>query len=144
MTESSIEELSRKYWRNSLWLVTAVTLITLIVIQVLSLSYLVLPLVVSSLFSLVTAFSYSFAWRLVALKFPDSLTVFYSAGSGFRFLFALVTMFVYYLVEGRTAMLPFIIVFMITYLVMLVYHTVFFSKATASSRKLNVGGQPDK
>lgn len=144
MTEGSIDRLSRKYWRNSLWLVAAITLITLIVIQVFNLGYLVLPLVISSVFSLVTAFGYSLAWRLVALKSPDSLTFFYSAGSGFRFLFALVTMFVYYLIGGRTAMLPFVIVFMITYLVMLVYHTVYFSKATASSGKLKVEAQPDK
>lgn len=144
MTSCNIEILSRNYWRNSLWIVVAMALVALIVVQVYNLNYLILPVVVSSVFSLVTAFAYSFAWRLIALKHPDSLTAFYSAGSGFRFLLALVTIFAYYMAKGHTAMLPFMIVFMIAYLVMLAYHTMYFSKVTSTIESSETKVHSDK
>lgn len=139
MIGKHIDCLGKRYWRNCLWLVAAMALVTLVVIQVCGLYYLVLPLIISSVFLLVTSFGYSLVWRIIASKHPDSLTVFYTAGSGCRFLFALATMFVYYLISGRSTMLPFIAVFVLYYFVMLSYHTVYFSKITADVEKSESG-----
>lgn len=119
---------SRRYCKNSLWLTVGLTFVALILIQVFRLDQLIVPLIVSSVFTLVVSFSYSFFWRLIATKHPDSLTAFYTASSGLRMLLALITMFAYYLIAGRSEMLSFIAVFVVFYMVMLIYHTVFFSK----------------
>lgn len=132
MTEDNIVRLSKRYWKHSLWLVAALTIVAFLVIQIFKLGQLVVPVIVSSVFSLVTAFAYSIVWKIVAVKHPDSLTAFYTASSGFRFLLALVTMLVFYLIEGRGAMLGFVLVFMAAYLIMLVYHTICFSKITSN------------
>lgn len=123
-----INDISRRYWKYSLLLTVGLTFATLILIQVCGLYGLVIPLIVSSIFTLLTALLYSILWRQIATKYPDSLTAFYTASSGMRMLLALVTMFVYYLITGRSRMLPFVIIFMAFYIVMLIYHTIFISK----------------
>ena len=52
-------------------------------------------------------------------------------------LLALATMFVYYLVKGREAMLPFFIVFVVFYVVQLVHHSIFFSRVSNHLDELN-------
>ena len=130
---NDINNSSRRYWKNSLWLITGLTLLTLIVVQVFRLNQILVPLIVSCIFSLLISFSYSYFWRLIVTKHPDNLTAFYTASSGLRMLLALITMLVYYLVEGRSVVLPFVIVFMTFYFVMLIYHTIFFSKIASRS-----------
>lgn len=127
-----IDSLSKRYWKHSLWLTAGLTFMTLIVIKLCQFDMLVSPMIVSCAFSLVISFFYSFFWRLVAIKHPDNLTTFYTVGSGLRLLLALITMLVYYLVAGRSKMLPFVAIFMAFYMVMLVYHTLFFSKVAKS------------
>ena len=48
-------------------------------------------------------------------------------------LLALAVMFVYYLVNGRDAMLVFFLVFMAFYLVSLIHHSVFFARVSNRS-----------
>lgn len=128
MMITHVNNSSRRYCKNSLWLTVGLTFVTLMLIQVFRFDQLIVPLIVSCLFTLVTSFSYSFFWRLIATKHPDNLTAFYTASSGLRMLLALITMFAYYLVAGRSEMLSFIAVFIMFYIIMLIYHTVFFSK----------------
>ena len=65
------------------------------------------------------------------MKFhQDSITTLYSVVSGFRMLMALFTLFIVYLVVGRSAMLPYVVVFMVFYLVMVAFHSVYFSRIT--------------
>lgn len=76
-------------------------------------------------------------WRRVAEGSPESLPTFFTAVSGGRMLLALTTMFVYYLVKGREAMLPFFIVFVVFYVVQLVHHSIFFSRVSNHLDELN-------
>ena len=48
-------------------------------------------------------------------------------------MLALAVMFVYYLVNGRDAMLVFFLVFMAFYLVSLIHHSVFFARVSNRS-----------
>lgn len=125
-----INNSSKRYWKHSLWLTVSLALVTLIVMQAFRLHQLTIPLMVSSIFSLVLSFSYSFFWRLIAIKYPDNLTAFYTASSGLRMLLALIVMLVYYLAAGRSLMFPFLVVFMTFYMAMLIYHAIFVSKVT--------------
>lgn len=95
------------------------------------------PLAVSAVFSLVIEIADAFIWCRVACKSPDSLPTFYTAVSGFRMLLALGTMFVYWLVEGKDAMLVFFLVFVTYYILLLAHHSIFFAGVSNSCDKLN-------
>ncbi len=125
-----IGRLSRCYFRQSVWLTAGMLLAGLLLMNVFRLDAMLIPLVVSAVFSLAVDTADSIVWRRVAEKSPESLTTFYTAVSGFRMLLALATMLVYYLVAGGDAMLVFFLVFMAFYVMLLVHHTAFFSKVS--------------
>ena len=69
-------------------------------------------------------------WYWVASHHRDFLTSFYTGASGFRFLLTLIVLAVYYLTTERSAMLTFIWVYAIYYLITLVHSSIFFSRVS--------------
>lgn len=130
---NDIDKLSKRYARQELLLTAALFLITLLVMRVWYLDELLVPVIVSAAFTLVVSMALAVIWRRVATKSPDSLPTFFTAASAFRMLLALAVMFVYYLVNGRDAMLVFFLVFMAFYLVSLIHHSVFFARVSNRS-----------
>lgn len=130
---NDIDKLSKRYGRQELLLTAALFLITLLVMRVWYLDELLVPVIVSAAFTLVVSTALAVIWRKVATKSPDSLPTFFTAASAFRMLLALAVMFVYYLVNGRDAMLVFFLVFMAFYLVSLIHHSVFFARVSNRS-----------
>ena len=130
---NDIDKLSKRYARQELLLTAALFLITLLVMRVWYLDELLVPVIVSAAFTLVVSTALAIIWRRVATKSPDSLPTFFTAASAFRMLLALAVMFVYYLVNGRDAMLVFFLVFMAFYLVSLIHHSVFFARVSNRS-----------
>ncbi|RRD00888.1 hypothetical protein [Prevotella sp. OH937_COT-195] len=88
------------------------------------------PIWVSTCFSVVFMLSFAFLWRWISINNKESLTTLYSVVSGLRMVLALFTMFICFLVVGRDAMFPYVLVFMVFYLVMVGFHTIYFSKVT--------------
>ena len=72
----------------------------------------------------------SLLWRWVSKEKKESLTTLYSVVSGFRMVLALFTLFICFLVVGRDAMVPYVLVFMAFYLIMVGFHTIYFSRIT--------------
>ena len=130
---NDIDKLSKRYARQELLLTAALFLITLLVMRVWYLDELLVPVIVSAAFTLVVSTALAVIWRKVATKSPDSLPTFFTAASAFRMLLALAVMFIYYLVNGRDAMLVFFLVFMAFYLVSLIHHSVFFARVSNRS-----------
>ena len=130
---NDIDKLSKRYARQELLLTAALFLITLLVMRVWYLDELLVPVIVSAAFTLVVSTALAVIWRRVATKSPDSLPTFFTAASAFRMLLALAVMFVYYLVNGRDAMLVFFLVFMAFYIVSLIHHSVFFARVSNRS-----------
>ena len=130
---NNIDKISKRYARQELLLTAALFLITLLVMRVWYLDELLVPVIVSAAFTLVVSTALAVIWRKVATKSPDSLPTFFTAASAFRMLLALAVMFVYYLVNGRDAMLVFFLVFMAFYLVSLIHHSVFFARVSNRS-----------
>ena len=130
---NDIDKLSKRYARQELLLTAALFLITLLVMRVWYLDELLVPVIVSAAFTLVVSTALAVIWREVATKSPASLPTFFTAASAFRMLLALAVMFVYYLVNGRDAMLVFFLVFMAFYLVSLIHHSVFFARVSNRS-----------
>ena len=129
----NINQLSKRYMRQQLYLTAAIFLISLLVMRVWFLDGLLVPAIISSAFTLVIATVIGLVWRRIATQAPDSLPTFFTAVSGFRLLLALLVMFIYYLVYGRDHMLIFLLVFMVFYFASLTHHSVFFAKVSNRS-----------
>lgn len=82
----------------------------------------------AAFFALFEAVTISLLWKWIATKHLDFLATFHTATSGFRMLLILIILGVIAAIEGRDNMLPWVIAFMAYYFVMLVLHSVFFTK----------------
>jgi len=129
----NIDKLCMSYLRQELCLAVGLFLISLLVMQVWYIDGLLIPAIVSVLFTLVVSGAIGLIWRRVAKRSPESLPTFFTAVSGFRMLLALAAMFIYYLVFGRSAMLLFFVVFMVFYFVSLIHHSIFFARVSNRS-----------
>ncbi|UKK52467.1 hypothetical protein [Prevotella sp. E2-28] len=133
MTKQDISKLSILYLVQGIVLTIIATIGTLLVERFTSVGDLRVSVMFSCGFSLAIVLAEGNIWRMVATKHPDSLTTFFTTLSGFRMLLALATMFVYYLIAGREAMLPFFLVFMAFYVLLLIHHSIFFAKVSNRS-----------
>jgi hypothetical protein len=130
---ANIDQLSKRYMRQQLFLTAGLFLITLVVMQVWFVDGLLTPAIISVAFTLVLGGVIAMVWCRIAKNAPESLPTFFTAVSGFRLLLALAVMFVYYLAVGRDNMLVFFLVFMAFYFASLAHHSIFFAKVSNRS-----------
>ena len=126
-----VRKLSMDYLKQGLYLTVAMSLVTLLVMQVWYLD-LLSAVIVSAAFTLVVCLVVGLVWRRVAERSPESLPTFFTAVSGFRLLLALAVMLVYYLVD-KESMLRFFLVFIAFYFVALAHHSIFFARVSNRS-----------
>ena len=131
---SNLRNISRRFSLYSLWIVGGLTLVGLLVARVWYLDWLIVPVIVSALFSLLVCGTIAYVWFLVAKNSPENLPTFYTAESGTRFLLALGTMLAYYLVD-KQGIKTFICVFLVYYFIMLLFTAIFFSVIAKRSDK---------
>jgi hypothetical protein len=124
------DKIARRYAGIGLMLIIVLWLMSILVATLRPEWQLMSPIWVSTGFSLIFLLGFAVLWRWVVRKHKDSVTTLYSVVSGFRMLMALFTLFIVFLVVGRAAMLPYVLVFMIFYLVMVAYHSIYFSRIT--------------
>ena len=137
---ADIDRLCSKYIVWSMIIVVLLTVAAFLVEKTGLASALMYPVAVSAVFSIVVESADALVWRRVAKKSPDSLTTFYTAVSGFRMLLALATMFVCYIMVGRDAVAPYIVVMLVYYFVLLAHHSIFFSRLS-NGGKLNINNK---
>ena len=126
-----VRKLSKDYLKQGLYLTVALSLVTLLVMQVWYFD-LLSAVIVSAAFTLVVCLVIGLVWRRVAERSPESLPTFFTAVSGFRLLLALAVMLVYYLVD-KESMLRFFLVFIAFYFVALAHHSIFFARVSNRS-----------
>ena len=124
------DKIARRYAGIGLMLIIVLWLMSILIATLRPEWQLMSPIWVSTGFSLIFLLGFAVLWRWVVRKHKDSVTTLYSVVSGFRMLMALFTLFIVFLVVGRAAMLPYVLVFMIFYLVMVAYHSIYFSCIT--------------
>lgn len=128
----------KRYYKMNVWIIFALYQVGLLVAHVTTHSYYLNMLMVSALFSLITASIYGGAWKAIAAKSPAVLGKFYLAGSALRMLLAFLTILVYALiVKERVMILSFAVIFMIFYLVLLAFDTIYFSKVEKNNKTNN-------
>ena len=122
----------------NLWIIFGLYLVGILIAQVTTHSSYLNMLTISALFSLITASIYGGAWKAIADKSPAVLGKFYLAGSALRMLLAFLTILVYALiVKERVMILSFAVIFMIFYLVLLAFDTIYFSKVEKNNKTNN-------
>lgn len=87
-------------------------------------------LTVATAFAFAESIAVPKLWQWVASGHRNFLSTFHTACSGFRMLLVLAVLGIVCAVVGRDAMVPYVVIFMIYYLVLLIMHTVFFAKMT--------------
>ena len=133
---ADIDRLCSKYIVWSMVYIVILTVGCFIIEKLGLFAGLMYPVAVSAGFAIVVESADALVWRKVARKSPDSLTTFYTAVSGFRMLLALATMLVCYIIVGRDAIMPYILVLLVFYFAMLAHHSIFFPRLT-NGGKLN-------
>lgn len=88
------------------------------------------PLSLASSFCIATGLIIGVVWKWVAMNHESMLTTFYSATNAFRMLLALATLTVCYFVVGSENIKPYVIVFMVFYLIAITHHAIYFARIT--------------
>ena len=129
MDMNIVGQVSRRYTKYCLWIVTAIALVSLVIINVLDKRQVVDYVMISVIYSLVTCFLNGASWTYVAKSSSNSLGKFYIVASSLRLLLAIVVVLVFcILANNREKILSFIAVFSPFYFVMLVFESVFYSR----------------
>ena len=126
----NINNTARRYVGEGLLLIIFLWMVNIVIACLLPEKNLMAPTWVSTGFSVAFLIGFALLWRWIASFKKESLTTLYSVMSGFRMILALFTLFICYLVVGRDAMAPYVIIFMIFYLVMVGFHSIFFARRT--------------
>ena len=129
----NIQSASKKYIQQAVQIVFALFLLELLILQILGAGLLLTPVLVSMCFALIVELSDAFIWKRLENKTEENKATFFMAVSGFRFLLALLMLFVYYFMSDRSGMIAFILLFAPYYLAVLVHHSIFFSHLRSKS-----------
>ena len=129
----NIQSASKKYIQQAVQIVFALFLLELLILQILGAGLLLTPVLVSMCFALIVELSDAFIWKRLENKTEETKATFFMAVSGFRFLLALLMLFVYYFMSDRSGTIAFILLFAPYYLAVLVHHSIFFSHLRSKS-----------
>lgn len=129
----NIQSASKRYSQQAVQIVFALFLLELLILQMLGAGLLLTPVLVSMCFALIIELSDAFIWKRLENKTEETKATFFMAVSGFRFLLALLMLFVYYFISDRSGMIAFILLFAPYYLAVLVHHSIFFSHLRSKS-----------
>ena len=129
----NIQSASKRYSQQAVQIVFALFLLELLILQMLGAGLLLTPVLVSMCFALIIELSDAFIWKRLENKTEETKATFFMAVSGFRFLLALLMLFVYYFMSDRAGMIAFILLFAPYYLAVLVHHSIFFSHLRSKS-----------
>lgn len=125
----------KKYYKNNLWIIAGLYLMGLLVVQLTQQTACIQSLTICAVYSLITSSIYGGAWKTIASKSPAVLRNFYLVGSVLRMLLAFLTVLIYaFVVKERVMVIDFAVIFMIFYLVLLAFDTVYFYKVEKNNK----------
>ena len=125
----------KKYYKNNLFIIAGLFLIGLLGVQLTQHTAYINVLTICAVYSLITSSIYGGAWKAIASQSPAVLNNFYLAASGFRMLLAFLTVLIYAMVvKDRTMVIGFVVIFMVFYLVLLAFDTVYFYKVEKNNK----------
>ena len=134
-----IKQAGIKYKQISLWLTAGISLAILMACRISAscddiLAQVVNPLAVSAIFSIVSSTAYGEAWSNIAKSSPVNLTKFYLAASALEMIAGAIVFLIYVLVCDKQNILGFAAIFLLFYVVLLVFDTIYFSRVEKKRR----------
>lgn len=117
----------KKYVREALQVAMGTFLLELLVLQLLQYHVLLAPILTGLSFFLIVEVVVGIIWGHIYQNQVEVKASFLMGVSGFRFLVALLVIFIYFLATGRSAMMSFLLLFVPYYFAMLVHHLHFFT-----------------
>ena len=117
------------YNKVGLWIVAAVTILSLLAEQIAARDAFTYSILFSGLYFLVVTMLNGYCWRKAARKSGSGLTRFYLAPSAVRMLLAFVVVLIgaFAFCADKTKLLGFTLVFAFYYVLLLIYDCIFFS-----------------
>ena len=116
----------KKYVREALQVAMGTFLLELLVLQLLQYHVLLAPILTGLSFFLIVEVVVGIIWGQIYQNQVEVKASFLMGVSGFRFLVALLVIFIYFLATGRSTMMSFLLLFVPYYFAMLVHHLLFF------------------
>ena len=128
--ESQIDSIAKRYWKVAIWILVALTILGLFLIQIVQLQILTTSLVFSLIYSVGVTLLYSICWRSIAHRSPCKLGLYYIVSSVLQMILALVIilMGIFFIFDDLYSIFGFTVIFVCFYLVVLVYNCIYFAR----------------
>ena len=136
MGTMNINKTVSSYNKVMVWLVSGLTLVGLLTMQLSGWNELLTGLIVSAVFCLVCGVAYIQGWKMLANRSAQLLPKYHLASSALRLLAACVVLLIVCVVKRADVLgiKLFAVVFMVYYVVMLIFDALFFAKVS----KINI------
>lgn len=127
MSDWNLNKVSSRFRKISIGIIAGLSLLLLLLSNVFSEFNFIHGILVGAVYSIIFSTAYLESWRVVTVKAPSSTTKFYLVFMALRFILGALVILSYCLLNNkREAIIGFVTVFSVYYLVMMIFETSYF------------------
>lgn len=127
MSDWNLNKVSSRFRKISIGIIAGLSLLLLLLSNVFSEFNFIHGILVGAVYSIIFSTAYLESWRVVTVKVPSATTKFYLVFMALRFILGALVILSYCLLNNkREAIIGFVTVFSVYYLVMMIFETSYF------------------
>lgn len=127
MSDWNLNKVSSRFRKISIGIIAGLSLFLLLLSNVFSEFNFIHGILVGAVYSIIFSTAYLESWRVVTVKAPSATTKFYLVFMALRFILGALVILSYCLLNNkREAIIGFVTVFSVYYLVMMIFETSYF------------------
>ena len=127
MSDWNLNKVSSRFRKISIGIIAGLSLLLLLLSNVFSEFNFIHGILVGAVYSIIFSTAYLESWRVVTVKAPSATTKFYLVFMALRFILGSLVILSYCLLNNkREAIIGFVTVFSVYYLVMMIFETSYF------------------
>ena len=127
MSDWNLNKVSSRFRKISIGIIAGLSLLLLLLSNVFSEFNFIHGILVGAVYSIIFSTAYLESWRVVTVKAPSATTKFYLVFMTVRFILGALVLLSYCLLNNkREAIIGFVTVFSVYYLVMMIFETSYF------------------
>ena len=127
MSDWNLNKVSSRFRKISIGIIAGLSLLLLLLSNVFSEFNFIHGILVGAVYSIIFSTAYLESWRVVTVKAPSATTKFYLVFMALRFILGALVISSYCLLNNkREAIIGFVTVFSVYYLVMMIFETSYF------------------
>jgi hypothetical protein len=127
MSDWNLNKVSSRFRKISIGIIAGLSLLLLLLSNVFSEFNFIHGILVGAVYSIIFSTAYLESWRVVTVKAPSATTKFYLVFMTLRFILGALVILSYCLLNNkREAIIGFVTVFSVYYLVMMIFETSYF------------------